>query len=88
VIRPIFHDHKEAIEAHLTVGFAALAINRHLQERTGVSITKLVQALRAVRFATVRVNGHETTIDPTSRPLLQTRPSWSGSLRKVTDSVS
>jgi hypothetical protein len=34
-VRPIFHHHKEAIEAHLTVVFAALAISRHLQEQTG-----------------------------------------------------
>jgi hypothetical protein len=65
--RPIFHHHKEAIEAHLTVVFAALAISRHLQEQTRVSITRLVRALRAVRSATDRVNGHEITSTPRSR---------------------
>jgi hypothetical protein len=29
--RPILRHHKEAIEAHPTVVFAALAISRHLQ---------------------------------------------------------
>ena len=29
--RPIFHHKREAIEAHLTVVFAALAVSRHLQ---------------------------------------------------------
>jgi hypothetical protein len=70
--RPIFHHRKEAIEAHLTVVFAALAISRHLQEQTGVSITRLVRALRAVRSATVRVNGHEITLDPEIPPAAQT----------------
>ena len=49
-------------EAHLTVVFAALAISRHLQDRTGVSISRLVRTLRAVRSATIRVNGHEITL--------------------------
>ncbi len=61
---PVFHHREEAIEAHLTVVFAALAISRHLQDRTGVSISRLVRSLRAVRSATIRVNGHEITLDP------------------------
>ena len=36
--RPVFHRTREAIEAHLTVVFAALAISRHLQDATGFSI--------------------------------------------------
>lgn len=69
--RPIFHHRKEAIEAHLTVVFAALAIGRHLQEQAGVSIARLVRALRAVRSATIRVNGHEITLDPEIPPAAQ-----------------
>jgi hypothetical protein len=69
--RPIFHHHHQAIEAHLTVVFAALAISRHLQERAGVSIAKLVRTLRAVRSATVRVNGHEITLHPEIPPTAQ-----------------
>jgi hypothetical protein len=34
--RPVFHRQRDAIEAHLTVVFAALAIARHLQDTTGV----------------------------------------------------
>jgi hypothetical protein len=30
--RPVFHHQREAIEAHLTVVFAALAVARHLQD--------------------------------------------------------
>ena len=36
--RPVFHHTHDAIEAHLTVVMAALAIARHLQEATGISI--------------------------------------------------
>jgi hypothetical protein len=62
--RPIFHHKRESIEAHLSVVFAALAVSRHLQDATGTSISKLVRTLRAVRSVTIRVNGHEITLDP------------------------
>jgi hypothetical protein len=38
--RPVFHHQREAIEAHLTVVFAALAVARHLQDTAGTSIKK------------------------------------------------
>jgi hypothetical protein len=55
--------------------FAAPAVSRHLQDATGTSISKLVRTLRAVRSATtIRVNGHEITLDPdipaTAQPIL------------------
>ena len=62
--RPIFHHQRDAIEAHLTVVFAALAVSRYLQDVTGVSISKLVHTLRTVRSATLRINGTEITLDP------------------------
>lgn len=66
--RPVFHHQREAIEAHLTVVFAALAISRHLQDRTGITIKKLVQTLRVARSATVDVNGQRLTLDPELSP--------------------
>ena len=57
--RPIFHYTREAIEAHLTIVFAALAIARYLQDVTGMSIKKAVQALRPIQEITVRIAGHE-----------------------------
>ena len=36
--RPVFHHTRDAIEAHLTVAMAALAVARHLQETTGISV--------------------------------------------------
>jgi hypothetical protein len=66
--RPIFHHQRDSIEAHLTVVFAALAIARHLQDATGVSIKRLVNTLRPVRSATIQVNGQRLTLDPELPP--------------------
>jgi hypothetical protein len=57
--RPIFHHTRDAIEAHLTIVFAALAVARHLQDATGLSIRKIVQTLRPLQQITVRIAGHE-----------------------------
>jgi hypothetical protein len=62
--RPMFHHQRDSIEAHLTVVFAALAVARHLQDATGISIKKLVQALKPLRTVTIDVNGHELTAAP------------------------
>jgi len=57
----MFHHKRESIEAHLTIVFAALAIARYLQQRTGVSIKKLVQTLRPLQDITITLAGQ--TID-------------------------
>jgi hypothetical protein len=44
--------------------FAALAVSRHLQDSTGVSIRKIVRTLRTVHSATIRIGGQEITLDP------------------------
>ena len=62
--RPVFHHQREAIEAHLTVVFAALAVARHLQDTTGISIKKIVQTLRTARSATIEINGQRLTVGP------------------------
>ena len=62
--RPVFHHQRDAIEAHLTVVFAALAVARHLQDATATSIKKIVQTLRAARSATIDINGQRLTLDP------------------------
>ena len=51
----------DAIETHLTVVFAALAVGRDLQARTGVSLKKLVQTLRPLRTVTSDIDGHTIT---------------------------
>jgi transposase len=62
--RPVFHHEREAIEAHLTVVFAALAVSRYLQERSGVSVKRLIQTLRTARSATLEINGQRMTLEP------------------------
>jgi hypothetical protein len=66
--RPIFHHTREAIEAHLTVVFAALAVSRHLQAQTGQSIKKIVRTLRPLRTVQIRVAGQSITAVPTITP--------------------
>ena len=55
----MFHHTRDAIEAHLTVVFAALAVARHLQDATGLSIKKIIRALRPLQQITVRIAGYE-----------------------------
>lgn len=65
--RPIFHRTKDAIEAHLTVVFTALAVSRVVQERSGLAIgkvVKLLRPLRPLRSATIAINGTRHTIPP------------------------
>ncbi|WP_431521101.1 IS1634 family transposase [Citricoccus muralis] len=62
--RPMFHHQRDSIEAHLTIVFCALAVARHLQAVTGVSIKKLVQALRPLRTVTIDINGQQLTAAP------------------------
>lgn len=66
--RPIFHHQKDSIEAHLSIVFAALAISRHLQEATGLSIKKLVSTLRPIRSATIALSGQTLTLEPEIPP--------------------
>ncbi|XKF78890.1 transposase [Glutamicibacter arilaitensis] len=54
---PVFHRHEDAIDAHLTVVFAALTIGRHLQEVTGMTLKRIITDLKGVRSAKIQVNG-------------------------------
>ena len=57
--RPVFHHTREAIEAHLTVVMASLAVARHLQDAT---------ALKPLQDVTINLNGHEITAQPQITP--------------------
>ncbi|GAA4804933.1 hypothetical protein GCM10023353_04510 [Tomitella cavernea] len=71
--RPIFHRTRDAIEAHLTIVFIALAVSRSLQDQTGVSIRQLVQMLRPLQEIAVVIAGHEhTAADPIGTGTLPT----------------
>ena len=63
--RPVFHHTRDAIEAHLTVVMAALAVARYLQDATGISIARIVRELRGLQNVTININGHRiTAADP------------------------
>ena len=57
--RPIFHQKRDSIEAHLTVVLAALAIGKLIENRTGISIKRFVNSLRPIRSGTVLINTKE-----------------------------
>ena len=59
--RPVFHHTRDAIEAHLTVVMASLAIARHLQDTTGISIKRIIRALKPLQEITINLNGHHLT---------------------------
>jgi hypothetical protein len=66
--RPLFARTRDAIEAHLTIVFAALAISRTIQTRTGLSIRRTLRTLRPLRSATIHTNGVTQTIPPALSP--------------------
>lgn len=62
--RPLFARTRDAIEAHLTIVFTALAVSRTVQDRTGWSIRKILRELRPLRSATIEINGNIQTFPP------------------------
>ena len=62
--RPFHARTREAIEAHLTIVFAALAVSRTIQKRTGMSIRRILRTTRPLRCATIAINGAIQTIPP------------------------
>ena len=63
--RPIYHHQRESIEAHLTIVFAALAVSRWIEHRTGWSIKKFVRTARRYRTIEIQAGGHTiTAADP------------------------
>lgn len=63
--RPIYHHQRDSIDAHLSIVFAALAISRWLEARTGWSIRKFVRTARRYRTIEIQAGGHTiTAADP------------------------
>jgi hypothetical protein len=52
--RPIYHHKRESIDAHLTIVFAALAVGRLVEDRTGWSIRRFVRTARRYRTVQIR----------------------------------
>ena len=62
---------RDAIEAHLTIVFTALAVSRVSQRRTGLAIGNIVRQLRPLRSATIAINGTTQTLQPAVAPAHQ-----------------
>jgi hypothetical protein len=62
--RPMFHRTRDAIEAHLTIVFTALAVAHNIQERTGLAIANVIKQVRPLRSATIAINGATETFLP------------------------
>jgi hypothetical protein len=58
--RPVYHRKRDSIEAHLTIVFAALAVSRWIEARTGWSIRKFVKTAR--RYRTIEIQAGRQTI--------------------------
>jgi len=66
--RPMFVRTRDAIEAHLTIVFTALAVAREAQNRTGLAIRNVIRQLRPLRSATIAVNGAVQAFPPAIGP--------------------
>jgi len=62
--RPLFARRRDAIEAHLTIVFTALAVSRTIQHRTGLALRRVLRTLRPLRSATIAINGAAQTFPP------------------------
>ncbi len=69
--RPIYHHKRESIEAHLTIVFAALAVTRLIEDRTGWSIKKFVRAARRQRTVQIRAGQQTVTAEDPLPPDLR-----------------
>ena len=58
--RAVYHRKRDSIEAHLTIVFAALAVSRWIEARTGWSIRKFVRTAR--RYRTIEIQAGQQTI--------------------------
>lgn len=75
--RPVFHHSEQAIEAHLTIVIAALAISRYLHATTGITVPKIVRALEPLTDTIIRMpDGRRipvsTAIPPHAQDIIDT----------------
>ncbi|MEK7855376.1 MAG: transposase, partial [Acidobacteriota bacterium] len=73
VARPIFHHKAEAVRAHMVVCFVALAIGKHMEIATGLSLRRVMDGLWSVTDAAIidTTTGEKFTLR--SEPDEQTR---------------
>jgi transposase len=61
--RPVYHHKRESIDAHLAIVFAALAVTRFIEARTGWSIKRFVRTARRYRTIQIRAGQHILTAE-------------------------
>ena len=59
--RPIFHRTRDAIEAHLTVVMAALALQRNIERVSGTSLKRIIKQLKPIHSGYVSFGGKNYT---------------------------
>ena len=69
--RPIYHRKRDSIEAHLTIVFAALAVSRFIEDRTGWTIKHFVRTARRYRTVQIRVRDQILTAEDPLTPELR-----------------
>ncbi|WP_344311039.1 IS1634 family transposase, partial [Brevibacterium samyangense] len=62
--RPMFARTRDAIEAHVTIVFTALAVARVVQARSGLSLRAFLRLLRPLRSVVMSVGGREQVYAP------------------------
>lgn len=66
--RPIYHHTEQAIEAHLTIVIAALALSRFLYQATGVTTPRIVATLKPLRDTIILMPNGQRIPVPTAIP--------------------
>jgi Transposase DDE domain len=80
--RPVFHHQRDSIEAHLTIVFAALAVSRWIEHRTGWSVRRFVKTARRYRTVQIQAGDHIlTAADPIPDDLHQALDAINGRTR-------
>jgi len=69
--RPVYHHKRESIDAHLGIVFAALAVTRFIEDRTGWSIKRFVRTARRYRTIQIRAGQHLLTAEDPLPPDLR-----------------
>ena len=70
--RPVFHRTREAIEAHLTIVMAALAVSHRLQTITEKSVAEIIETLEPLHEMNVNIAGRTLHAHDQITPAAQT----------------
>jgi len=62
--RPVFHHERDSIEAHLTIVLTALALSRHIEAKSGLSIRKFVNTLEPIKTGVIMIGKQIMPAEP------------------------